>query len=91
MTTTQIFNTIIALSTFASAIGTLTVTLKKIHGFMNAQEEVVKDMKRVKQEQKLVYTGLCACLDGLEQLGCNHTVPKAKRKLENFINEQAHE
>lgn len=87
----EIVNSIIALSTLVTALGVLKMSLRKMHVFMNVQEGVIEDMKKVKQEQKLVYEGLTACLDGLEQLGCNHTVPETKKKLENWINEQAHE
>lgn len=31
-----------------------------------------------------------AILDGLQQLGCNHTVPKAKEELEEYLNIEAH-
>lgn len=83
--------TIIDLGTILSALGILGVTVNKIHKFMNIQEGVIKDMKKVKEEQKLVYKGLSACLDGLEQLGCNHTVPQTKQDLDEWINEQAHD
>jgi citrate synthase len=34
---------------------------------------------------------LCACLDGLQQLGANHSVPVAKAKLEEWLNDKAHD
>lgn len=86
-----IINSVIAISTLVGALGVLLASLKKMHKFINIQEDVIYDIQKMKQEQKLVYTGLCACLDGLEQLGCNHSVPKAKAELEEWINEQAHE
>ncbi len=48
------------------------------------------EIARMKKEGALVVMALTACLDGLEQLGANHTVPIAKKKLEEYINEQAH-
>lgn len=48
------------------------------------------DIARLKEENQLICYGLSAALDGLEQLGANHTVPKAKEKLEKYLNQAAH-
>lgn len=50
-----------------------------------------EDMKRIKEENYLICYALRACLDGLMQQGCNHTVPDAKKKLDEYLNKQAHE
>ena len=49
-----------------------------------------KDIARLKKENQLICYGLSAALDGLEQLGANHSVPIAKNKLQKYLNEQAH-
>lgn len=49
-----------------------------------------KDIARLKEENQLICYGLSAALDGLEQLGANHSVPIAKNKLEKYLNMQAH-
>jgi hypothetical protein len=49
------------------------------------------DVHRLKEENCLVCYALSACLDGLQQLGANHTVPLAKEKLDKYLNQQAHE
>ena len=54
----------------------------------NAQQDVA--IARLKNENTLICYALSACLDGLEQLGANHTVPKAKDKLDKYLNQQAH-
>ena len=56
---------------------------------LKAQHE--EDMNRIKKENTLICYALSACLDGLIQLGCNHTVPDAKSKLDKHLNQQAHE
>ena len=43
-----------------------------------------------RKEPPLIVYALSACLDGLGQLGANHTVPVAKDKLDKYINKQAH-
>lgn len=60
----------------------------KIDALAKKHEE---DMHRSKEERQIVCYGLAACLDGLQQLGCNHTVPEAKTKLDKYLNERAHE
>ena len=50
-----------------------------------------EDVRRIKEENCLICYALSACLDGLQQLGCNHTVPDAKQKLDKYLNQQAHE
>ncbi len=54
------------------------------------QEKQDGDIKSIKKENALICFGLQACLDGLEQLGANHTVPIAKEKLEKYLNTTAH-
>ncbi len=54
----------------------------------NKQDE---DIRAMKEEQTLICFALKACLDGLEQLGANHTVPVAKDKLEKYLNQKAHD
>lgn len=54
------------------------------------REQHEQDIKQIKYENTLICYGLSACLDGLQQLGCNHTVPDAKEKLEKHLNQQAH-
>ena len=49
-----------------------------------------KDIAKLKEENQLICYGLSAALDGLEQLGANHSVPIAKNKLQKYLNEQAH-
>lgn len=55
------------------------------------QEKQDKDIVRIKEEDTLIVFALSACLDGLQQLGANHTVPIAKDKLDKYINKKAHE
>lgn len=49
------------------------------------------EFSSIKEENTLICYGLSACLDGLIQQGCNHTVPLAKDKLDKHLNLKAHE
>lgn len=54
------------------------------------QENQDDAIKHIKAENKLLCEGVIACLDGLEQLGCNHSVPVAKKRLSEYLNDEAH-
>lgn len=93
--------TIITSAAVLTALVTLFTMVFKIHNWYIKQENQDKqidrlrnnheaDVKVLKEEQRIICEGLIACLDGLEQLGCNHSVPKAKSKLENHLNTVAH-
>lgn len=69
----------------------------KVHDWIKHQEEQDKRMDEIeraaateRKELTLIVYALSACLDGLGQLGANHTVPIAKDKLDKYINKQAH-
>lgn len=54
------------------------------------QNKQSEEIERIKGEQTLICYALLACLDGLQQLGANHTVPEMKGKLEEHLNVNAH-
>ncbi len=54
------------------------------------QKKQDEDIKQIKEENTLICFGLQACLDGLQQLGANHSVTTAKEKLEKHLNQWAH-
>ena len=58
--------------------------------FILKQNKQDVDIKAIKEEQTVICYGLSACLDGLQQLGANHTVPLARDKLDKYLNLQAH-
>ena len=49
-----------------------------------------EDIANMKEENTLICFALSACLDGLMQLGANHSVPVAKDKLDKHLNKKAH-
>lgn len=94
--------TIITAAAVVAAVIALLGYLLKGHKWYLKQEEHDKeitelrqqhkeDVDRIKKENCLICYALSACLDGLEQLGANHTVPIAKEKLDKYLNQQAHE
>jgi hypothetical protein len=96
------WETFITIGGVVSAIGLLLGIILKIHKWYLKQDEQTKqiealkehheeDVHRLKEENCLICYALSACLDGLQQLGANHTVPIAKDKLDKYLNQQAHE
>lgn len=75
------------LSAFAAILGVIV----KIHTWIIKQDEQSAQIHKLKEENCLICYALSACLDGLGQLGANHTVPVAKEKLDKYLNQQAHE
>lgn len=83
-------DTVLAVASLITAAGAiLGVFLGAARWFLrqNKQDE---DIRQLKDENRLIVRALCACLDGLEQLGANHKVTQVKDELDRYINEQAH-
>ena len=55
------------------------------------REQHDADMQCLKKEIYVICVALSACLDGLIQQGCNHSVPEAKEMLDDYLMKQAHE
>ncbi len=71
----------------------LGILLNRLFDRLNRRDVVVRLEKRVEQQEAencLLCYGLAACLDGLNQLGANHDVPKAKDRLDKYLNKKAH-
>ena len=90
--------TIITTAAVIAAIIAIVGYYNKIHDWINHQTEQDKRMDKIeraaateRKELTLIVYALSACLDGLGQLGANHTVPVAKDTLDKYINKQAHQ
>lgn len=81
------------ITTAAAVIGALTAVfgvIFAVYRWYLKQEKQDRDIAQMKEENTLIVFAMSACLDGLLQLGANHTVPIAKDKLDKYINQQAH-
>ncbi len=61
-----------------------------VYKWFQRQQIQDREIERIKKENAILCFALSACLDGLIQLGANHTVPVAKEKLDKYLNEKAH-
>ncbi len=83
-------DTIITIAAVIGALGVIFGVIFAVYRWYLKQEKQDKDIAHIKEEDTLIVFALSACLDGLQQLGANHTVPIAKDKLDKYINQQAH-
>lgn len=83
--------TIITIAALITATGVIITALFAFFNWLNRQKKQDTDIKKINTEMTLLCYCMRACLDGLEQLGANHTVPVAKEKLDKYINQKAHE
>lgn len=81
---------IITAGSIITALGVIFGFIFKVHKWYLKQEKQDEEIKQIKEEDTLICYALSACLDGLMQLGANHTVPDAKDKLDKHLNKQAH-
>ena len=93
--------TIITAAALLTAAGTIIAYILKGHNWFLEQKkqseriEALKekhnsDMAESNEERQLICFALAACLDGLQQLGCNHTVTEAKNLMDKHLNKKAH-
>lgn len=83
-------DTIITIAAVIGALGVIFGVVFAVYRWYLKQEKQDKDIAHIKEEDTLIVFALSACLDGLQQLGANHTVPIAKDKLDRYINQRAH-
>lgn len=83
-------DTIITIAAVIGALGVIFGVVFAVYRWYLKQEKQDKDIAHIKEEDTLIVFALSACLDGLQQLGANHTVPIAKDKLDKYINQRAH-
>lgn len=84
-------DTIIMAASLLGAAVALLGGLFAVYRWYLKQNKQDEDIAKIKEEQCLLTYGILACLDGLEQLGCNHKVTEAKDKFDKYINKKAHE
>lgn len=82
---------ILGTSAVLTAIAVMYKSGKAFADYVAKKKAILEDIDNIKKEQKMCFKALNACLDGLEQLGCNHTVTSTKKELEEWLITQAHD
>lgn len=85
-----VFSYIIQVSAVATAAGVLIGGIISAVRWFDRQKKQDEEINKIKRENMLIVYALSACLDGLTQLGANHSVTKAKQQLDEYIITQAH-
>lgn len=72
-------------------IGRIEKTEKAIELLQADAKNFNTEMEFDKEERIIIIKALSACLDGLSQLGANHSVTAGKEELDNFLLRRSHE
>lgn len=83
-------HTIITAASLLGAIMAILAVVFAIYKWYLKMEAVTAEITEIKKENAMICFALSACLDGLQQLGANHSVPIAKDKLDKYLNVKAH-
>ena len=86
----QTVEVIIIIASVITALGTIIACFTTIHKWILRQNKQDEDIKSIKEEQKVLTTGVLACLKGLKEQGCDGPVTEAIFSIENHLNKEAH-
>ena len=86
----QTVEVIIIVASVITALGTIIACFTTIHKWILRQNKQDDDIKSIKEEQKVLTTGVLACLKGLKEQGCDGPVTEAISSIENHLNKEAH-
>ena len=81
---------IITIASVITAIGVIIGCFATIHKWVLRQNKQDDDIKSIKEEQKILTTGVLACLKGLKEQGCDGPVTEAISSIEDHLNKEAH-
>ena len=86
----QLVEVIIIIASVITALGTIIACFTTIHKWILRQNKQDDDIKSIKEEQKVLTTGVLARLKGLKEQGCDGPVTEAISSIENHLNKEAH-
>ena len=81
---------IITIASVITAIGVIIGCFATIHKWVLRQNKQDDDIRSIKEEQKILTTGVLACLKGLKEQGCDGPVTEAISSIEDHLNKEAH-
>ena len=86
----QIVEIIVIIASVITALGTIIACFTTIHKWVLRQNKQDTDIHSIKEEQKVLTTGVLACLKGLKEQGCDGPVTEAIHSIEEHLNKEAH-
>ena len=84
-------DTLIALAELVTALGVIGGVVLWCIKFVQRSRRQHEELKAIRREQTLICYGLLACLQGLKEQGCNGPVTEAMNKIEEHLNQAAHD
>ena len=87
---TETIELIVTIAAVITAIGVIVGCFATIHKWVLRQNKQDEDIRSIKDEQKVLTTGVLACLKGLKEQGCDGPVTEAIASIEEHLNKEAH-
>ena len=84
-------NTLIKLAELLTALGVIGGVILWCIKFVQRSRRQREELKAIRKEQTLICYGLLACLQGLKDQGCNGPVTEAMNRIEEHLNQAAHD
>lgn len=92
ITASAIVGAVVALvSYFSKVVRWVDKQTKQDEAINQLRQHHEEDMKIIKEEQAIIVYGVLACLKGLREQGCNGPVKEAIGKIEEHLNQKAHQ
>lgn len=85
------WQTIITAAAVLGAAAAVIAYFAKAVRWVDRQKKQDKELAAIKEEQTVLTYGVLACLKGLKEQGCNGPVTEAISKIEDHLNQKAHE
>lgn len=84
-------DTVVMLAELLSALGVIGGMVLWLFNFVQRSRRQAEELRSIRKEQTLICYGLLACLKGLKEQGCNGPVTEAMNRLEEHLNQAAHD
>jgi Na+/H+ antiporter NhaD/arsenite permease-like protein len=84
-------NTLTTLAEVLTALGVIGGVVLWCIKFIQRSKRQHEELKAIRKEQTLICYGLLACLKGLKEQGSNGPVTEAMNRLEEHLNQAAHD
>ena len=84
-------DTLVMLAELLTALGVIGGVVLWCFKFVQRSRRQNEELKAIRKEQTLICYGLLACLQGLKDQGCNGPVTEAMNRIEEHLNQAAHD
>ena len=82
---------LVMLAQILTALGVIGGVVLWCFKFVQRSRHQAEELKAIRREQTLICYGLLACLQGLKEQGCNGPVTEAMNRIEEHLNQAAHD